>query len=284
MNYPEVDIDVVQSASERGIAHASWMMSVLSRMGISCEKSDAKSIDYLKTAVAQGSMRAKRDLALRALAGSIPDLPQKRAYAMMVELVDAGFDRSGLGEKLILSGIPLLVRKGYDALKLCGFQERRLRPRFFTSLYESHDGVIPDAREIQFFLTYYRFNRAGGKAVHRALLLADVVGVGNPFRRSLEVAENLLHVGSVDACIDALDILDCTGVKEKDIDLKIKTFKQLEAHTLKGDPQSQVLYTAELLDDAHPRDQAPLALKLIELLSEFPHFHRDNFDGLIHSA
>jgi TPR repeat protein len=284
MNYPEVDISVVQAASERGIAHASWMMSVLYRISISCERSDSKSIDYLKTAVAQGSMRAKRDLALRALAGSIPDLHQKRAYAMMVELVDAGFDRSGLGEKLILSGIPLLVRKGYEALRICGFQERRLRPRFFTSLYEAHDGVIPDAREMQFFLTYYRFNRAGGKAVHRALLLADVVGVGNPFRRSFEVAENLLHVGSAEACIDALDILDCTGVKEKDIDLKIKTFKQLEAHALKGDPQSQVLYTAELLDDAHPRDKAPLALKLIELLSEFPQFHRDNFDGLIHSA
>lgn len=284
MNYPEVDIDVVQAASERGIAHASWMMSVLYRIGISCEKSDAKSIEYLKTGMAQGSMRAKRDLALRALAGSVPDLHQKRAYAMMVELVDAGFDRSGLGEKLILSGIPLLVRKGYEALKLCGFQERRLRARFFTSLYESHDGVIPDAREMQFFLTYYRFNRSGGKAAQRTLLLSDFVGVGNPFRRSLEVAENLLHVGSAEACIDALDILDCTGIEEKDLDLKIKIFKQLETQALMGNPQAQVLYTAELLEGANPRDKGPLALRLIELLIEFPQFHRNNFDALIQSA
>jgi tetratricopeptide (TPR) repeat protein len=234
--------------------------------------------------MAQGAMRAKRDLALRALAGSIPELHQKRAYAMMVELVDAGFDRSGLGEKLILSGIPLLVSKGYEALKLCGFQERRLRARFFTSLYESHDGVIPDAREMQFFLTYYRFNRAGGKAVHRTLLLADFVGLGNPFRRSLEVAENLLFVGAAEACIDALDILDCTVVEEEVLDLKMKIFKQLETYALKGDPQAQVFYTAELLDDAQPRDKGPLTLKLIELLTAFPQFHRNNFDGLIHSA
>lgn len=61
-----------------------------------------------------------------------------------------------------------------------------------------------------------------------------------------------MHVGLVEACIDALDILDCTGVEEKDLDLKIKIFKQLEAYALKGDPQAQVLYTAELLADAHP--------------------------------
>lgn len=284
MHYPEVDFDVVQAASERGIAHASWMLAVLYSMGIASEKSDSKSNEYLKTAVAQGSLRAKRDLALRAHAGALPDIPQKRAYAMMVELVDAGFDTSGLGEKLILSGIPLLVCKGYEALKLSGFEFGNFRARFLTSLYETFDGTIPDAREMQFSLTYHRCHRSESKSAHRALVLADVVGVGNPLQRPVHIAEKLLLVDSVDACIDANDILDLCMADETFVDLRMKAFKQLEAHALGGHPQAQVQYTAELLYQANSSSKAPLALRLMELLGEHPQFYRSTYDSLIDGA
>lgn len=285
MHYPEVDFDVVQAASERGIAHASWMLSVLYRMGLACEKSDLKSMEYLKTAVAQGSMRAKRDLALRAHAGALPEIPQKRAYAMMVELVDAGFDAAGLGEKLILSGIPLLVCKGYEALKLSGYELGHFRSRHLTALYETFDGTIPDAREMQFFLTYNRCHRSESKSAHRALALADVIGVvGNSLQKPVHIAEKLLLVDSVDACIDANDILDLCEADETVIDLRMKASKQLEAHALGGHPQAQVLYTAELLYQANGSSKAPLALRLMELLGEHPQFYRNTYDSLIDGA
>ena len=40
-----------------------------------------------------------------------------------------------------LSGIPMLVRKGYEVLKLSGFQDRQLCARFLASIYESHDAL-----------------------------------------------------------------------------------------------------------------------------------------------
>ena len=35
----------------------------------------------------------------------------------------------------------MLVRKGYEILKLSGFQERQLCARFLASIYESHDAL-----------------------------------------------------------------------------------------------------------------------------------------------
>lgn len=284
MNYPEILPEIFEEASERGIAHASWLLSVLYKTGIAVEQSDSRSLEYLKTGVAQGSLCAQRDLAILAAGGFLPQFSQRQAYTKMAELVAQGVDRASLGEKLLFCGNALLARQGYEALRLQSLQNRGFRPRFLVSLYETLQGNMPCSDKMTTTMCLYVRNQSESAAAERTLSLAALLELGITGESKTDVAVNLISIDSVEAAIDAMDILQSEEFGTQHHELKERAFKKLQSYAHKGVIQAKVYQTAYLLAHAHPDDNAGLAIQLVGLLKENPEYMRQDYDSLIHAA
>lgn len=281
----KIDVQVIKSASERGVAYASWLMSVLCRSGTEIEMSRDDSLRYLKTAVTQGSLRAKRDLALIGLSGGTSDLPKDREVRMIIELLEKRFDRPTLGRKLLLMRDPSLAKLGYEALKEYSRQELDYNARYLTALYEALGEGICESNEDNLQLLYYQKSRGNDdRAAKRALALASLLGIYHQQCSLEQIIEKLLEAESAEAAADALQLLGSEKFKSCNPELKNRAFKQVEAFALSGDVYAEVIYTAQLLFAARPENEGDLALHLMNLLVANPQYHFQELDGLLHGC
>lgn len=284
MRCPEVDVDIVRSASERGVAHASWLMSVLCRSGDDCEASDALSFEYLKKAVQQGSLAAKRDLALMAVNGHLEFISVKSAWLMIEELIDVGFDRAQLGKKLLLSGSAKLAHRGYETLKLHNLQNIDFEARYLAAVYEATEGKIhPDVQFREKWLRHLRLGQ-NTESVERALALSGLLTENTQVFSRKDVLERLADVESLEACVDAILLLECDEFKDTAHDLRERVMLQLDSFAAAGHIQARVQQLMCLLSQAVHHHQAALAEQLIALLMKHPQFHMSHADALIHST
>jgi TPR repeat protein len=280
----DISLQVLRDASGRGIAHASWLLSQLYRSGLGVCVSPENSQACLSLAIEQGSLRARRDLAFKVLSGNSTATTPEVALDMLGALVDAGFSRTEIGEKLLFSRNPALVEKGFQALKLESLQDFNWKARWLVALCKAFNKNIPEADADRLIALKWLDECGNNPDARHALALGSLLGQNSTTLNHEELVKNFLEIGTAEAAIDALQLLFLPSYADVNEELRGRAFLQVAAHAEAGHVFAQVTHLFTLLLHAHSRDEGDCAVQLLQLLKQHPEMHTPYHDYPIHRA